>query len=90
MLRTRLAATADSLVQRRLSVLARDHQRANLDIRVHATSLSSVLAVKLEHAALSRRVQATAGEAIHAPAFIELDVRDLQLVVWNGDPGRGL
>ena len=29
-------------------------------------------AVKLEHAALSRRVQATAGEASHAPAFIEM------------------
>ncbi len=30
-------------------------------------------AVKLEHAALSRRVQATAGEASHAPAFIEME-----------------
>ncbi len=30
-------------------------------------------AVKLEHAALSRRVQATVGEASHAPAFIEME-----------------
>lgn len=30
-------------------------------------------AVKLEYAALSRRVQARAGEASHTPAFIELE-----------------